>query len=121
MTWWQAALWGLAGGGAASVFSLSAAVVSAGYTWPWRNEGEMGPRLFVVAAGLVLGALVATAAHSQISGPWPAFIFGIGAPSTIRGLLSGVQVEPRRRRPQAAARPLPRVSGEGEELREDAL
>ncbi|WP_405787220.1 hypothetical protein OG753_04170 [Streptomyces sp. NBC_00029] len=123
MTWWQAALWGLAGGGAASVFSLSAAVVSAGYTWPWRKEGDLGPRLFVVVAGLVLGALVATAAHSQISGPWPAFIFGIGAPTTIRGLLSGVEVEPsrRRRRPQAAAPPLPRVSGEGEELREDAL
>lgn len=92
------------------MFSLSAAVVSAGYTWPWRKEGELGPRLFVVAAGLVLGSLVATAAHDQISGPWPAFIFGIGAPATIRGILSGVEVGPRRHSPAAVAPPLPHVS-----------
>jgi uncharacterized membrane protein YfcA len=125
MTWWEAALWGLAGGGAASVLSLSAAVVSAGYTWPWRKEGELWPRLFVLVAGLVLGSLVATAAHDQISGPWPAFIFGIGAPATIRGILSGVEVEPGpnsgpvRARRAAAAPPLPPVRGEGE-VREDA-
>lgn len=125
MTWWQAALWGLAGGGAASVLSLSAAVVSAGYTWPWRDEGELGPRLFVLAAGLMLGSLVATAAHDQISGPWPAFIFGIGAPATIRGILSGVEVGerpisgPTRDLQVAANPPLPPVSEEGE-VREDA-
>jgi hypothetical protein len=117
MTWWQAALWGLAGGGAASVLSLSAAVVSVGYTWPWRKEGELGPRLFVLAAGVLLGTLVATAAHDQISGPWPAFIFGVGAPATIRGILSGVEVAPRtttqatRRR---EARPVPSVTPEGD-------
>lgn len=94
------------------MLSLSAAVISAGYTWPWRKEGELGPRLFVLAAGLLLGALTATAAHDSISGPWPAFIFGIGAPATIRGILSGVEVEPRRaagtpRAPrQARVRPL---------------
>lgn len=115
MTWWQAALWGLAGGGAASVVSLCAAVVSAGYTWPWEKEGQLGPRLFVLGAGLVLGSLVAAAAHGQISGPWPAFIFGIGAPATIRGVLSGVEVGPRpdpgRRAPLSA--PLPPVAEEG--------
>lgn len=125
MTWMHAALWGLAGGGAASVLSLSAAVVSAGYTWPWQREGELGPRLFVLAAGLVLGSLVATAAHSQIAGPWPAFIFGIGAPATIRGILSGVEVGPRPMslpetgHQTAAAPPLPSVTEEGE-VREDA-
>ncbi|QOV40130.1 hypothetical protein IM697_18045 [Streptomyces ferrugineus] len=102
MTWWQAALWGLAGGGAASVLSFTTAVVSSGYSWPWRKKidagepsGELGPRLFVLAAGAVLGAAVAAAAHDQISGPWPAFIFGVGAPATLRGLLSGVEVAPR--------------------------
>jgi MFS family permease len=125
MTWWQTALWGLAGGGAASVLSLSAAVVSAGYTWPWRKEGELGPRLFVLAAGLVLGSLVATAAHDQISGPWPAFIFGIGAPATIRGILSGVEVRPRpdsvptQGRRATTAPSQPSVPEEGE-VREDA-
>jgi uncharacterized membrane protein YfcA len=96
MTWWQAGLWGLIGGGAASVLSFTTAIVSSGYTWPWRKKDEdVGPRLFVLAAGAVLGAAVAAAAHDQISGPWPAFIFGIGAPATIKGLLSGVEVSPR--------------------------
>jgi hypothetical protein len=42
-----------------------------------------------VAAG---GALVAAASHAQMSGAWPAFVIGAGAPATIRGLLSGVEV-----------------------------
>ena len=103
--------------------SLSAAVVSAKYSWPWRKEGELWPRLFVLAAGLVLGALVAAAAHDQMSGPWPAFIFGIGAPATIRGVLSGVEVGPEpgelalgRRAEEGLRSP---VLGEGE-VREDA-
>ncbi|MGR3875638.1 hypothetical protein ACUXZZ_44670 [Streptomyces graminifolii] len=96
MTWWQAAAWGLASGGAASVLSFLTAVVSSGYSWPWRGrkKKELGPRLFVLTALAVLGAVVAAAAHDQISGPWPAFIFGVGAPATIRGLLSGVEISP---------------------------
>ncbi|MCQ9178469.1 hypothetical protein KMT30_05365 [Streptomyces sp. IBSBF 2953] len=78
------------------MLSLSAAIVSAGYTWPWRKEGELWPRLFVLTTGLMLGSLVATAAHDQVSGPWPAFIFGIGAPATIRGILAGIEVNPQR-------------------------
>lgn len=125
MTWWQAALWGLAGGGAASVLSFMTAVVSAGYTWPWRKNrraGELGPRLFVMASGAVLGAVVAAAAHDQINGPWPAFIFGVGAPATIRGLLSGVEVTPRTT-PAPVARPLPGTplpASDSGEVREDA-
>lgn len=127
MTWWQAALWGLAGGGAAAALSFSAAVVSSGYHWPWRerrkSKQQLGPRLFVLAVQTVLGALVAAAAHDQISGPWPAFIFGIGAPHTIRGILSGVEVIPRSiNRPPGKAPPdassQPPAAGE-ESLRED--
>ncbi|MGV9351357.1 hypothetical protein ACWDSD_42950 [Streptomyces spiralis] len=119
MRWWEAALWGLAGGGAASVLSLSAAVVSAGYTWPWRKEGELWPRLFVLTNGLMLGSLVATAAHDQVSGPWPAFIFGIGAPATIRGILAGIEVNPQRgskptRSRRTAAAPSPPLVPEGD-------
>ena len=35
-----------------------------------------------------LGALIAAAAHTQMTGPWPAFLMGIGAPSIVRGALS---------------------------------
>ncbi|WP_033287057.1 hypothetical protein [Streptomyces sp. NRRL F-525] len=128
MTWWQAAAWGLAGGGAASVLSFITGVVSAGYSWPWRGrkKKELGPRLFVLTALAVLGAVVAAAAHDQISGPWPAFIFGVGAPATIRGLLSGVEISPgssSRTAVPVEARPIaappPPAVGEGE-VREDA-
>lgn len=96
MAWWQAALWGLAGGVAASLLSMSVAVVSGGYVWPWHDKrDQLAPRMFVVFVQLALGALVAAAAHGQISGPWPAFIFGIGAPATVRGVLWGVEVGPR--------------------------
>jgi len=67
------------------------AVTTAGFRWPWKRH-ELGPRLFVFGCGLLLGALVAAAAHGQISGGWPAFAMGAGAPATIRGLLSGIEV-----------------------------
>ncbi len=91
MSWWQAASWGLAGGLAAGVLALMTAVTAASFKWPWRRD-EFGPRLFVLGCGLLLGALVAAAAHSQMSGAWPAFVIGAGAPATIRGLLSGIEV-----------------------------
>jgi hypothetical protein len=92
MSWWQAAIWGLAGGLAAGVLALMTAVTAAHFKWPWKRD-EVGPRLFVICCGLLLGALVAAAAHSQMSGAWPAFVIGAGAPATIRGLLSGVEVD----------------------------
>lgn len=70
---------------------MMTAVTSAGFRWPWK-PGEFGPRMFVLGCGLLLGALVATASHAQMSGAWPAFVIGAGAPATIRGLLSGVEV-----------------------------
>lgn len=54
---------------------------------------EILPRLCFYGCGLLLGALVTAAAHSQMSGAWPAFVIGAGAPVTIRGLLSGVEVD----------------------------
>lgn len=120
-------MWGLAGGGAASVVTLCLDIRAAQYHWPWSAEGgELAPRMVVLLAGLLMGAVVSAAAHDQISGPWPAFIFGIGAPATIRGILSGVEVTPqpgsRAAAPRArreVPRRLPPVSEEGE-VREDA-
>jgi hypothetical protein len=100
----EAALWGLAGGGAVGVLSLMTAITNYGFGWPWR-AGEAGPRLFVLAGGLLLGALVAAASHTQMSGPWPAFVIGAGAPATVKGLLGGVQVTPRPQSPTAPPPP----------------
>jgi len=88
-----AAGWGLLGGVAGSLAFLTTDVIAAGFQWPWRNRGEIGPRLFVLAAWLLLGAIVAAAAHAQMTGGWPAFLMGLGAPATVRGILSGVTVE----------------------------
>ncbi|MBY8882613.1 hypothetical protein [Actinacidiphila acidipaludis] len=110
---------------------MTALVKAAGYTWPWRVEGELGPWLFVLTAGLLLGCGVSAAASGELNGPWPAFAFGIGAPATIRGLLSGVEVSPRANAsadepvpcgPVSAAVPTPRAqpATEGENVREDA-
>jgi hypothetical protein len=89
----EAAAWGVAGGLAAALIALSVEITEAGFRWPWRgNDHGAGPRLFVLAAGLVLGALVAGAAHGQMTGAWPAFIMGASAPSVVRGVLSRVEV-----------------------------
>src|SRR5690348_5463139 len=86
----QAAGWGIGGGLAAGILALMTAVTTADFRWPWKHH-ELGPRLFVVGCGLLMGALVAAAAHGQMSGGWPAFVMGAGAPATIRGLLSGIE------------------------------
>jgi hypothetical protein len=89
-----AAEWGLAGGIAASLVALSAAIAKAGNKWPWRgNSDGIWPQLFVTGTGIAVGALVAAAAHSQMSGAWPAFLMGVSAPSVIRGAIARVEVE----------------------------
>ncbi|WP_247815462.1 hypothetical protein [Actinomadura luzonensis] len=93
----EAAAWGLAGGLAAGLISLMAAITAAGFRWPWRDKPEeVWPRIFVLGAGLILGALVAAAAREQMNGAWPAFIMGVGAPSMVRGMLSRVEVAERK-------------------------
>ncbi|GII59439.1 hypothetical protein Pth03_78280 [Planotetraspora thailandica] len=88
----EAAGWGLAGGAAAGLVSLSVAVTAASFRRPWKSAEELMGRLFVLAVGAVLGALVAAAASQQMSGPWPAFIMGVGAPSMVQSLLARVEV-----------------------------
>jgi hypothetical protein len=93
MGWLATAAWGMVGGLAAGLMSLMAAVSAAKYRWPWQHsDEEFLPRLFVFCGSVVLGALIAAAAHGQISGPWPAFSMGVGAPSVVRGMLSHIEV-----------------------------
>jgi hypothetical protein len=91
----EAGAWGLAGGIAAGLVALSADVVSAKHRWPWAdNEYGIWPRLFVIGVGLVVGAIVASAAHTQMTGPWPALLLGAGAPAVIQGAINRVEVAP---------------------------
>jgi hypothetical protein len=89
----DAAAWGLAGGLAAALISVSASIAEAKYRRPWsKNKEQMWARLIVGAIGLALGALVAGANHNQLAGEWPALIMGASAPSVIRGMLGRIEV-----------------------------
>jgi hypothetical protein len=93
----QAAAWGLAGGGASALLTVAADVVGNKYQWPWRGSRDgIWPRIFVCMVTVIVGALPAAAAHSEMTGPWPAFIMGVCAPSVIRGMLSRVEVVERK-------------------------
>ena len=94
---WQAAAWGAVGGGIAVLANLLAQVVQRGYRWPWRSRKNVASAyLFVAVGSTVLGAAVAAAASAQMSGPWPAFIMGVTAPSVVRGILGSVEVAERK-------------------------
>jgi hypothetical protein len=105
----NAALWGLTGGLSNVALALMMDIIGAGFTWPWRRK-QVGPHLFVGGCTMLLGAAVAAAAAGQMSGPWPAFVIGIGAPSTVKGMLAGVQVLPK---PVASAPRRPDKDREG--------
>jgi hypothetical protein len=92
----EAGAWGLAGGLAAGLLSLAADVTAERGHWPWSDRADLGPRLFVMSVGMVLGALVSAAAHSQMSGEWPALIMGCTAPSVLRGAMHRVEVTERK-------------------------
>lgn len=92
------------------MLSLMTSVVANGFAW-WVKQ-ERGPRLFVFGCSVFLGALVAAAASSEMSGPWPAFVIGAGAPATIKGLLSGVELQPAVK-PQVEALPRKTVATKG--------
>jgi hypothetical protein len=95
----EAAAWGMAGGAVAALVSISAAIVGAGFRWPWRRlpDGDgVWPYLTVGAINLAIGSVVAAATHSQIDGAWPALIMGASAPSVIRRILSHIEVTERK-------------------------
>jgi hypothetical protein len=95
----DAATWGVLGGLAAALISLSGDVMSAGFKWPWRGNETFWPRMFVVGVGVILGGMVSAAAHAQMSGVWPAFIMGASAPSVVRSVLSKVAVAEGKKEP----------------------
>jgi hypothetical protein len=89
----EAGGWGLCGGIAAGLVALAAAITAAGFKWPWRgNEDGPWPRFCVYATGVIVGTVVAAAAHSEMSGALPALLMGASAPSVIRGAVSRIEV-----------------------------
>jgi hypothetical protein len=78
------------------MISLAVQVTAAGFRWPdYIKEGGVGPLAVVIGAGLFTSTILAAAAHSQMTGAWPALIMGIAAPSVVRGILARVEVTQR--------------------------
>jgi len=97
--WLEAAAWGASGGAVAWLVALAADLRANGMRWPWHeNEVGVWPYLFVLVVAMIAGGVVASAQHSMISGPWPAFSLGIAAPAVIRGALSKVEVSEKQKR-----------------------
>lgn len=89
----EAGAWGLCGGVAAGLVALAAAITAAGFRWPWRgNEDGPWPRFCVYVIGVIVGTVVAAAAHSDMTGQLPALLMGVGAPSVIKGAVSRVEI-----------------------------
>jgi hypothetical protein len=88
-----AAGWGLLGGLAAALVGFGADIRASHYQWPW-HEDKHGPwpRLCVYSIGIIVGTLVAAAAHAEMTGAWPALLMGVGAPSVVKGALSRIEV-----------------------------
>ncbi len=92
----QAGGWGLAGGGISALIGLSGTIAAAGFRWPWQNRPSgVWTRATIGLIGLLTGAAVAAAAHSEIAGQWPALIMGASAPSVVRGILTRIEVRER--------------------------
>jgi hypothetical protein len=89
----EAGAWGLCGGAAAGLVALGAATTAAGFRWPWSGNADgPWPRFCVYASGVIIGTVVAAAAHPEMTGPLPALLMGVGAPSVIRGAIARVEV-----------------------------
>jgi hypothetical protein len=86
--------WGLLGGVVAALVGLAADIRTSRFRWPW-HEDEYGPwpRLCVYGIGIVVGMVVAAAAHAEMTGAWPALLMGIGAPAVVTGAFSKIEVE----------------------------
>ena len=118
MTFLGAGAYGVAGGLAASLVALSAAIIKARYSWPWRGHPDgIWPRFTVYAIGIIVGGIVSACAHSQMSGGWPAFLMGIAAPSVIQNAIGLVEVsETQGDGPSGGAAPAALVGAEGDDV-----
>ncbi|WP_141578552.1 hypothetical protein [Actinomadura sp. WMMA1423] len=90
LVWWQAVLWGMAGGGCVEALELYAQIHRSRRRWSWRRPIPQGLTAFAVSVliRLAVGAAVAAAlaASGQVSGPLAAFGLGVAAPLVIEKL-----------------------------------
>lgn len=92
MEWWQAALWGLAGGSCVELWNLHC--LTRLPVFSWRRPIRQGLSAYVTAVltRLVIGAIVssAAAAGGEIRGAWVAFGLGVAGPLVVQRLAGDV-------------------------------
>jgi hypothetical protein len=77
----------------ASLVGFGADIKAAGFRWPWHGDQHgPWPRVCVYVIGIVVGMVVAGAAHAEMTGAWPALLMGVGAPSVVKGAISRIEV-----------------------------
>ncbi|MER5548793.1 hypothetical protein ACWDBD_05045 [Streptomyces sp. NPDC001118] len=100
MTWWQAAVWGVAGGFALDAVAIYRSVRTH-RRWPWQErkpgDGEAGAVAYTIAGVAVwmVGGGLASAADltGQISGPIGALTIGAAAPYIIERIARTVPLQ----------------------------
>ncbi|WP_433474192.1 hypothetical protein ACQPZP_36345 [Spirillospora sp. CA-142024] len=90
MVWWQAALWGIAGGFLVEALELYASIRRSTRRWTWRRPIPQGMAAFVVSVVIRMGAggtvAAALAQDGQVAGALAALGLGVAAPLVIEKL-----------------------------------
>ncbi|WP_433461853.1 hypothetical protein [Spirillospora sp. CA-128828] len=111
MVWWQAALWGIAGGFLVEALELYASIRRSTRRWTWRRPIPQGMAAFVVSIVIRMGAggtvAAALAQDGQVAGALAALGLGVAAPLVIEKL---ARVVPLNVDVQAAMEPAPAPS-----------
>jgi hypothetical protein len=126
MEWWQAALWGLAGGACVELWNLHGLTRQPVFTWKRPIPQGLSAYVTAVLARLAIGTIVAAAAASggEITGAWVAFGLGVAGPLVVQRLagdvplaggeeLKGLPADSRQSNPVANRQPQP-VPGSGD-------
>jgi len=91
---WEAALWGIAGGLCVEALELLTHIQGNARKWSWRRPIPQGLSAFI-ASTLIrvgVGAILAAANSSEITGALPALGLGVGAPLVIEKLARAAQL-----------------------------
>jgi len=78
----EGALWGLLGGLAVEALELAGEIRRNKNRWPWTGR-KLWPSLCAVVLRLAASSALAAAMSDQLTGQWPAFCIGVGAPLAV--------------------------------------
>jgi hypothetical protein len=92
MEWWQAALWGLAGGVCVELWTLHSLTKQHAFSWRCPIPQGLSAYVTSVVTRVAIGAIVAAAAAAgdEVTGAWVAFGLGVAGPLVVQKLAENV-------------------------------